>query len=128
MNMNNDKQEHWIICDNCTEAYRYDRDFHRCRADVESCIDGTDCIDYVNYCACTICWPLDGEWKAVIAPKNDSFVLELQQTIAEQKEQIERLTIENNLLRRASESQRQLNGQLRQETRELIKHMEISDE
>ena len=125
--MNNDKQEHWIICDNCTEDYRYGRDFHRCRADPDSCIDGTDCVDYVNFCGCLICWPIDGEWKAVIAPKDDSFVKELQSIIAEQKEQIERLTIENNLLRSASEKQRMLNGQLSQETRDLIRLTEMNN-
>ena len=52
---------------------------------------------------------------------------ELQSIIAEQKEQIERLTIENNLLRSASEKQRMLNGQLRQETRDLIRLTEMNN-
>ena len=32
---------------------------HRCRADVESCINGKDCEEYVEYCACKECWEED---------------------------------------------------------------------
>ena len=54
-----------------------------------------------------------------------TFTKELQDTIAEQKLDIERLTIENNLLRKASEQQRNLNGRLRQELKDLNYHCDV---
>ena len=54
-----------------------------------------------------------------------TFTKELQDTIAEQKLNIERLTIENNLLRKASEQQRELNGRLRQELKDLNYHCDV---
>ena len=54
-----------------------------------------------------------------------TFTKELQDTIAEQKLNIERITIENNLLRKASEQQRELNGRLRQELKDLNYHCDI---
>ena len=57
--------------------------------------------------------------------KTGGFLKELQDTIAEQKLDIERLTIENNLLRKASEEQRELNGQLRQELKDLNYHCDV---
>ena len=54
-----------------------------------------------------------------------TFTKELQDTIAEQKLNIERLTIENNLLRKASEQQRELNGQLRKELKDLNYHCDV---
>ena len=54
-----------------------------------------------------------------------TFTKELQDTIAEQKLNIERLTIENNLLRKASEQQRNLNGRLRQELKDLNYHCDV---
>ncbi len=59
-----------------------------------------------------------GEFNA----KTGGFLKELQDTIAEQKLDIERLTIENNLLRKASEQQREINGRLRQELKDLDRH------
>jgi hypothetical protein len=43
-----------ITCDNCRQAEPDSLD-HRCRADETSCIDGADCPDYVDKCACAIC-------------------------------------------------------------------------
>ena len=54
-----------------------------------------------------------------------TFTKELQDTIAEQKLNIERLTIENNLLRKASEQQRELNGRLRKELKDLNYHCDV---
>ena len=54
-----------------------------------------------------------------------TFTKELQDTITEQKLNIERLTIENNLLRKASEQQRELNGRLRQELKDLNYHCDV---
>jgi len=34
---------------------------HRCRADVESCIDGEDCPDFMEQCDCFDCHPFDEE-------------------------------------------------------------------
>ena len=42
-----------MICDGCTEGHG--DFFHRCRADENSCIDGTDCPDYIERCDCTYC-------------------------------------------------------------------------
>ena len=42
-----------MICDGCTEGHG--DFFHRCRADENSCIDGTDCPDYIEHCDCTYC-------------------------------------------------------------------------
>ena len=54
-----------------------------------------------------------------------TFTKELQDTIAEQRLDIERLTVENNLLRKASEQQRELNGRLRQELKDLNYHCDV---
>ena len=54
-----------------------------------------------------------------------NFTKELQETIAELALDIERLTVENNLLRKASESQRQLNGRLRKELHDLEYHCDV---
>ena len=43
------------ICDNCELDIAIDNSYHRCRADEDSCIDGTNCEDYVATCACEIC-------------------------------------------------------------------------
>ena len=54
-----------MTCDNCLQATDETRcrpvmwdsmseqDWHRCRADSDSCIDGTDCPDYVESCDCS---------------------------------------------------------------------------
>lgn len=42
-----------VWCDNCTSATTEEE--HRCRADEDSCVDGKLCLDYVDFCACTIC-------------------------------------------------------------------------
>ena len=54
-----------------------------------------------------------------------TFTKELQDTIAEQRLDIERLTVENNLLRKASEQQRELNGRLRKELKDLNYHCDV---
>ena len=43
------------MCDNCTEDRKRPREEHRCRANADSCIDGTNCEDYIATCACEIC-------------------------------------------------------------------------
>lgn len=54
-----------MTCDNCLQATDETRcrpvmwdsmseqDWHRCRADEYSCLDGTDCPDYVESCNCS---------------------------------------------------------------------------
>jgi hypothetical protein len=49
----------------------------------------------------------------------DDFIKELSQLLADCKEKIERLTIENGLLRNASVEQRELNGKLRVELQQM---------
>ena len=49
----------------------------------------------------------------------DEFIKELSQLLEDCKEEIERLTIENGLLRKASVEQRELNGQLRVELQQM---------
>ena len=49
----------------------------------------------------------------------DTFVKELTQLLEDCKEEVERLTIENGLLRKASVEQRELNGQLRVELQQM---------
>ena len=49
----------------------------------------------------------------------DAFILELHQLLNDCKEEVERLRIENGLLRKASEEQRELNGQLRVELQQM---------
>jgi len=48
-----------------------------------------------------------------------STLKDFQDVIAEQHLEIERLTIENNLLRHASEEHRELNGKLRMELKAM---------
>ena len=49
----------------------------------------------------------------------DAFILELQQLLHDCKEEVQRLSIENGLLRKASIEQRELNGQLRVELQQM---------
>ena len=49
------------ICDNCTEDDAYKQAHSGCRAYETTCIDGTDCPDYVEECDCLECWPIDEE-------------------------------------------------------------------
>ena len=49
----------------------------------------------------------------------DSFIKELHQLLNDCKEEVERLRIENGLLRKASIEQRELNGQLRVELQQM---------
>ena len=49
----------------------------------------------------------------------DAFILELQQLLYDCKEEVQRLSIENGLLRKASIEQRELNGQLRVELQQM---------
>jgi len=49
----------------------------------------------------------------------DVFILELQQLLNDCKEEVQRLRIENGLLRKASVEQRELNGQLRVELQQM---------
>ena len=49
----------------------------------------------------------------------DNFIKELHQLLNDCKEEVERLRIENGLLRKASEAQRELNGQLRVELQQM---------
>lgn len=51
--------------------------------------------------------------------ENERFIQELNTIIAELKQQVETLTIENELLRAASETHRELNGRLRLELQQL---------
>jgi len=43
------------ICDGCVNLDK--NILHKCRADIESCIDGFKCPDFIgeNKCACLIC-------------------------------------------------------------------------
>ena len=44
------------LCDNCTEPLdEYEHSHHRCRADINSCIEGINCPDYVESCDCVQC-------------------------------------------------------------------------
>lgn len=46
------------VCDNCVNPLdEYEN--HRCRADIDSCIDGINCPDYVKVCDCG-CRTIDG--------------------------------------------------------------------
>ena len=45
-----------MTCDNCQLAE--DNHGHRCRANESSCIDGTDCPDYIEQCDCQQCGEL----------------------------------------------------------------------
>jgi len=45
---------HDEICDNCW-VDDANGNSHRCRADAESCSDGTDCPDYTTDCVCPVC-------------------------------------------------------------------------
>ena len=49
----------------------------------------------------------------------DTFMAELIVLLDDCKEEVERLRIENGLLRKASEEQRELNGQLRVELQQM---------
>ena len=49
----------------------------------------------------------------------DTFIKELTQLLEDCKEEVQRLTIENGLLRKASVEQRELNGQLRVELQQM---------
>ena len=51
--------------------------------------------------------------------KQNKFIVELQEVIAELKKENEKLMVENGLLRQSSEEQRVLNSKLRLELREL---------
>lgn len=51
--------------------------------------------------------------------KQNKFIVELQEVIAELKKENEKLMVENGLLRQSSEEQRELNSKLRLELREL---------
>ena len=50
-----------MTCDNCQLAE--DNHGHRCRANESSCIDGTDCPDYIEQCDCKQCVETDQEYK-----------------------------------------------------------------
>ncbi len=40
-------------CDNCISPLDdYENEQHRCRADVNSCVEGVDCPDYIESCDC----------------------------------------------------------------------------
>jgi len=49
----------------------------------------------------------------------DNFIQELHELLNDCKEEVERLRIENGLLRKASIEQRELNGQLRVELQQM---------
>jgi len=49
----------------------------------------------------------------------DDFIKELSQLLMDCKEEVQRLTIENGLLRNASVEQRELNGKLRVELQQM---------
>lgn len=51
--------------------------------------------------------------------KQNKFIVELQEVIAELKKENEKLMVENGLFRQSSEEQRELNSKLRLELREL---------
>ena len=42
----------WVTAPKCAGCWDIDNSLHRCRADEDSCIDGKDCPDYVEYCCC----------------------------------------------------------------------------
>ena len=50
---------------------------------------------------------------------HDNFIKELSQLLMDCKEEVQRLTIENGLLRNASVEQRELNGKLRVELQQM---------
>ena len=50
-----------MICSNCEMNIAERSPHHRCRADVESCIDGEDCPDFIEQCDCFDCHPFDEE-------------------------------------------------------------------
>ena len=47
------------MCDNCSIYSNYPLSNlnlgHRCRSNEDSCIDGKDCPDYIEECACKEC-------------------------------------------------------------------------
>ena len=51
--------------------------------------------------------------------KQNKFIVELQEVIAELKKENEKLMVENGLFKQSSEEQRELNSKLRLELREL---------
>ena len=46
-----------MICDNCIAPLdEYENEEHRCLADENSCVEGTNCPDYVMTCDCEKCY------------------------------------------------------------------------
>ncbi len=57
-----------MICDNCLMAMDETKcrpmywdsypieEWHRCRADSTSCLDGVNCPDYIDECDCSVCF------------------------------------------------------------------------
>ena len=47
------------LCDNCEMSLNQNPqegiEYHRCRAYPDSCVEGTDCPDYVKECSCPVC-------------------------------------------------------------------------
>lgn len=43
------------ICDNCWDDIKARNEYHRCKADPESCVEGTACPDYIDKCICPYC-------------------------------------------------------------------------
>ena len=41
-----------FVCDNCTLATVSNSPHHRCRSDIDSCVEGVECPDYIEYCTC----------------------------------------------------------------------------
>ena len=41
-----------FICDNCTFDIAQNNPQHRCRSDADSCVEGMECPDYIEYCDC----------------------------------------------------------------------------
>ena len=48
-----------MLCDNCKVTYIYaptPEDEHGCLADVNRCVDGKECPDYIDHCCCKQCY------------------------------------------------------------------------
>jgi len=56
------------LCSNCEMDIAERNPYHRCRAMDSSCIDGTDCPDFVE-CSCVQCWPIDEEHNRYYGPE-----------------------------------------------------------